>query len=139
MSAISIVVVASIFIISILVVIIAALVVIARTKEDTKKLELQMKDIERASDQKFSKLSERMLKKEHRLWKELTNREMQILGKLLEGKGTKEISDVLFIAQGTVKNHQKKIYEKLNVHSVGELFVIVEEKVSEPENGSSAN
>lgn len=50
----------------------------------------------------------------------LSERETEILQKLVEGKSYKMIADQLIISYHTVNSHVKKIYEKLQVHSVGE-------------------
>ena len=47
----------------------------------------------------------------------LSSREIEVLGLLAQGAANKEISECLFIAPGTVKNHIGSIYTKLNVHS----------------------
>ncbi|ARI75927.1 response regulator transcription factor [Halobacillus mangrovi] len=50
------------------------------------------------------------------LHEELTNREMEILMLMAEGKTNQEISDQLFIALKTVKVHVSNILGKLQVH-----------------------
>ena len=45
----------------------------------------------------------------------LTNREKEILELIAKGLNNKEISDILFISENTVKYHIKNIYIKLNV------------------------
>lgn len=50
------------------------------------------------------------------LHEELTNREMEILLLMAEGKTNQEISDQLFIALKTVKVHVSNILGKLQVH-----------------------
>ncbi|MBL7766857.1 MAG: response regulator transcription factor [Chitinophagaceae bacterium] len=50
----------------------------------------------------------------------LSPRELEVLHKLADGKSYKMIADDLNISYGTVNNHIKKIYEKLQVHSLGE-------------------
>ncbi|MDR9826687.1 LuxR C-terminal-related transcriptional regulator [Vibrio sp. FNV 38] len=52
----------------------------------------------------------------------LTDREQEIVRLLVQGSDTKEISKQLDIAEGTVKNHRKRIYKQLNVASLSELF-----------------
>lgn len=48
---------------------------------------------------------------------DLSNREMEILLLMTEGFSNEIIAEKLFISEQTVKNHLKRIYEKLNVHS----------------------
>lgn len=50
----------------------------------------------------------------------LSPRELEVLHKLADGLSYKMIADELGISYGTVNNHIKKIYEKLQVHSLGE-------------------
>ena len=47
----------------------------------------------------------------------LTPREQDILALIVDGRSNREIAQELYIAVGTVKNHVKNIYSKLNVHS----------------------
>ena len=47
----------------------------------------------------------------------LTDREMDVLGVLSRGVSNQEIAEQLHIAVGTVKNHLKSIYRKLDVRS----------------------
>ncbi|OHE88888.1 MAG: DNA-binding response regulator [Verrucomicrobia bacterium RIFCSPLOWO2_12_FULL_64_8] len=47
----------------------------------------------------------------------LTGRERQVLDALSEGQQYKEIADMLGISINTVRNHIKKIYEKLHVNT----------------------
>jgi DNA-binding NarL/FixJ family response regulator len=53
----------------------------------------------------------------------LSPREYEILGLLAKGKLYKEIADQLGIALGTVRTHQRRIYEKLHVQSRTEAAV----------------
>lgn len=48
---------------------------------------------------------------------DLTAREVDVLERLVEGRGYKEIADALFISVYTVRAHLRNIYEKLHVHS----------------------
>lgn len=50
----------------------------------------------------------------------LTQREMDVLGCMVEGKNYKMIADYLNIAYTTVNSHVKNIYKKLHVHSAPE-------------------
>ena len=51
----------------------------------------------------------------------LSTREEEVLYLLLKGLKVKEISDKLFISQGTAKNHVLSIYSKTDCHSRIEL------------------
>lgn len=53
---------------------------------------------------------------------QLTARERTILQLLLQGNDSKAISEKLSISIGTVKNHRKHIYDKLNIESLAGLF-----------------
>lgn len=52
----------------------------------------------------------------------LTNREQEIATLIVQGFDTKEISKLLDITEGTVKNHRKRIYMQLSVSSLSELY-----------------
>ncbi len=47
----------------------------------------------------------------------LTNRELEILTHIANGKGYQEIATLLFISAGTVRKHIENIYQKLQVHN----------------------
>jgi DNA-binding NarL/FixJ family response regulator len=51
---------------------------------------------------------------------ELTERELEVLRLMCEGKSNKEIGTKLFITEGTVKTHVKSIFYKLDVISRSE-------------------
>lgn len=52
----------------------------------------------------------------------LTRRESEIVEYILQGHSTSSIAKMCFVSQGTVKNHRKNIYRKLNIKSQCELF-----------------
>jgi DNA-binding CsgD family transcriptional regulator len=52
----------------------------------------------------------------------LTKREKEIVGLILEGMSSVSIAEKCFVSEGTVKNHRKNIYRKLNIKSQAELF-----------------
>ncbi len=52
----------------------------------------------------------------------LSERECEVIGLLIEGKSNKEIEDLLFISQNTVRNHVYNIYQKLNINSRVQLL-----------------
>jgi DNA-binding NarL/FixJ family response regulator len=51
----------------------------------------------------------------------LSNRELQVLQLITEGKNTKEIALTLFLSIKTIESHRKHIMDKLNIHSIAEL------------------
>ena len=53
---------------------------------------------------------------------ELSEREIEIIQCLAEGKNTKAISEALFISEHTVKTHRRNIMQKLNVNTSAELI-----------------
>lgn len=52
----------------------------------------------------------------------LTEREREIAILVLKGHSTRSISDVIGVAEGTVKIHRKNFYRKLGISSQSELF-----------------
>lgn len=56
----------------------------------------------------------------------LSDRECEVLELLIEGKNNKEIEDILFISQNTVRNHIYNIYKKLNINSRVHLLKMFE-------------
>ena len=57
----------------------------------------------------------------------LTKRELEILEMLVEGKTSKDISSILFIAKDTVNVHRKNLMKKLNISNVVMLVKIVKD------------
>jgi DNA-binding NarL/FixJ family response regulator len=57
---------------------------------------------------------------------ELTPREAEIFGYLLQGRSLPYISEKLFISNGTVRTHVRNIYKKLKVHSRQELIDLID-------------
>ena len=60
----------------------------------------------------------------------LTPREREITTLVLQGHSSDSIARTLEIAQGTVKNHRKSIYQKLGVSSQSELFAAFIQQIS---------
>jgi DNA-binding NarL/FixJ family response regulator len=54
-------------------------------------------------------------------WRQLTARERQVLQRLAEGTGTREIAESLNLSVKTVETHRKQLMDKLDLHSVAEL------------------
>jgi DNA-binding CsgD family transcriptional regulator len=55
----------------------------------------------------------------------VSDRELEIIGLIIEGKSNKEIEDKLNISVNTVKNHIYNIYKKLGVNSRSQLIRFV--------------
>jgi two-component system NarL family response regulator len=53
----------------------------------------------------------------------LTGRELEVLQHVARGMTSKEIGDVLFISENTVKNHVRNILDKLGLHSRNEAVL----------------
>jgi DNA-binding NarL/FixJ family response regulator len=62
--------------------------------------------------------------KTYLLEKEISNREMEIIQQIIEGKSSKEIAESLFISYHTVTTHRKNINKKLNVKNPQDLIRI---------------
>jgi DNA-binding CsgD family transcriptional regulator len=56
---------------------------------------------------------------------ELSTRQQEILGRLLQGERVSSISNALFLSPSTVRNHLAKIFAKLGVHSQSELIELL--------------
>lgn len=64
----------------------------------------------------------------------LTGREIEVLGLVADGRTSRQIGDVLFISENTVKNHVRNILDKLGLHSRNEavLYAIRESLIKLP-------
>jgi len=64
----------------------------------------------------------------------LTGREIEVLGLVADGKTSRQIGDLLFISENTVKNHIRNILDKLGLHSRNEavLYAIRENLITLP-------
>jgi len=65
----------------------------------------------------------------------LTDRELEVLRLVAQGKTNREVADELYIAENTVKNHVRNILEKLHLHSRMEavLYAVRENLFELPE------
>jgi two-component system, NarL family, response regulator len=59
---------------------------------------------------------------------ELSSRELQILRQIARGKSNKEIGQILYISEYTVKNHVRSILKKLNAIGRTEAIAIASEQ-----------
>ena len=55
----------------------------------------------------------------------LSNRELDVLAMLLQGKKNKEIEEALFISPNTIRNHISALYKKMGNNSRGQLMNLV--------------
>ena len=53
---------------------------------------------------------------------QLSERELQVLHLVSDGKTTKEIADELFVSSRTVETHRVNMMKKLNVQNTAELI-----------------
>lgn len=51
----------------------------------------------------------------------LSSREREIFDLILEGNRVSTVANTLFLSENTVRNYLKRIYQKVGVHSLGEL------------------
>lgn len=62
------------------------------------------------------------------IFKELTPREKEIANLIGQGKSNREISNILFITEGTVKNHVTKVLDKLDLRDRTQLALLIKNK-----------
>ena len=61
---------------------------------------------------------------DHRIKFLLTNREREVFELLVQDKTTKDIAQMLFISEKTVKNHVSNIFQKLGVDDRTQAVVL---------------
>jgi two-component system nitrate/nitrite response regulator NarL len=76
-------------------------------------------NIEKSEENKKNKIQKRGI---------LSRREKEIIALIEEGKTSVEISEILFIAKGTVDSHRKNMIRKLGLSSASELVKYAVEK-----------
>lgn len=54
----------------------------------------------------------------------LTERELEVLEKLCDGKTSKEIEEELFVSHRTIETHKKNLMYKFNVNTTGKLIAL---------------
>lgn len=65
------------------------------------------------------------MQREEDIFNDLTPREMEIARLIGEGKNNKEISKILYITEGTVKNHVTKILDKMDLRDRTQLAILL--------------
>ncbi|MFQ5966388.1 MAG: response regulator [Acidimicrobiia bacterium] len=62
----------------------------------------------------------------------LTGRELEVLSLVAQGRTSREIGELLYISENTVKNHVRNILDKLGLHSRNEavMYAVREELIS---------
>ena len=62
----------------------------------------------------------------------LTGREVEVLQHIAQGHTSREIGELLYISENTVKNHVRNILDKLGLHSRNEavIYAVREELIS---------
>lgn len=65
--------------------------------------------------------------KKEEIFNSLTARELEIAKLIGQGKSNKEISQILYITEGTVKNHVTKILDKLQLRDRTQLALLIKE------------
>ena len=55
----------------------------------------------------------------------LSNRELQIANKLVEGIPLKELSNTLNLHSSTISTYKNRLFEKLNIQSIPELVEVL--------------
>jgi DNA-binding NarL/FixJ family response regulator len=65
----------------------------------------------------FTSLSKRASDRQEMPAPRLTERELDVLRLVAQGRTNREVADELYIAENTVKNHVRNILEKLHLHS----------------------
>jgi len=63
----------------------------------------------------FARVREAALKEQEEAFAGLTDQEMRVLARVAEGKTNREIAEVLFLGEGTVRNYVSSILSKLNL------------------------
>lgn len=69
------------------------------------------------------------IEEEKSLLNRLTPREAEIARLIGEGKSNREISKILYITEGTVKNHVTKILDKLELRDRTQLALMIKKRV----------
>ena len=84
--------------------------------------------------QEFTSLARRSEQRQDVPAPRLTERELEVLKLVAQGMSNRDIAQVLFISENTVKNHVRNILEKLHLHSRMEaVMYAVREKLLEIE------
>lgn len=88
--------------------------------------EMMLHNSMESKEQKEKADKQEKIKEDKRL-ELLTKREKEILSMVAEGYTNRQIAELLFISEGTVKNYISSIYDKLDVHDRTKLALMVME------------
>lgn len=88
--------------------------------------EMMLHNSMESKEQKEKADKQEKIKEDKRL-ELLTKREREILSMVAEGYTNRQIAELLFISEGTVKNYISSIYDKLDVHDRTKLALMVME------------
>ena len=88
---------------------------------DIDELKAAVARYQKALQEKKKLLLPEKLKKQY----SLTDREIEIIELLLEGKSSQQIAGQLFISRHTVDTHRRNILEKTNIASTAELMTVI--------------
>src|SRR5438067_394911 len=89
----------------------------ASSKKSARKPKSGAKKAPKVGDAKKSRITV-LIADDHSVVREtLSEREIDVLKLMAQGKSNKEIGSALFISEGTVKSHVKAIFAKMNVIS----------------------
>ena len=86
---------------------------------------ISMADSENLKSNDIRNFSETQIKSILMTWpavQSLTQREFEVLRLILERRKRKDIAQVLFVTESTIKKHTSNIYQKLSVSNRRELF-----------------
>lgn len=96
-----------------------------RLKNDSKKASIdELRDS--LNEMRFEKLESKIEN-----LKVLSNAERDVLKEVINGKTNREIGDMLFKSEGTVKNQRKSIMQKLGTSNVVELIKVLASEKTE--------
>jgi len=84
----------------------------------------------------FERVREAQRKEEKSAFSDLTDQEMRVLGLLAEGKTNREIAQMLYLGEGTVRNYVSSVLSKLGLANRAEAAAFaVQHKIKSFQDG----